>query len=78
MSQAITPSHLRSDLFNVLDQVLESGEPIEIKRKGSLLKISRVESSKLELLKPHPDAMRGNPDEIAGMDWSSEWNHDLP
>jgi hypothetical protein len=78
MSEAMTPSNLRSNLFNILDQVLQTGEPVEIKRKGSLLKICRVADNKLDLLKPHPDTVNGDSDEIAGMDWSSEWNCDLP
>jgi PHD/YefM family antitoxin component YafN of YafNO toxin-antitoxin module len=36
----ISPTALRKNLYQLLDQVLESGEPIYIKRKGRELMIS--------------------------------------
>lgn len=77
MPEAISPSYLRSDLFKVLDQVLETGRPVEIRRKGALLQISRMSHGRLDFLKPHPGAINGDPDDIAGMDWSAEWRGDL-
>lgn len=75
----MTPSHLRSDLFHVLDEILETGTPVEIKRKGALLKISPVgHHNKLDLLKPHPGFIKGDPEDLVHIDWSNEWNHDLP
>jgi len=35
----ISTSALRQNLYRLLDQVLETGIPLEIKRKGKLLKI---------------------------------------
>ena len=79
MERPMTPSHLRSDLFRVLDRILETGESVEVRRKGARLRISPIiEGRDLSLLKPHPDSIAGNPDEIAGMDWSGEWTDDLP
>jgi len=67
-------SKLRANLYRVLDQVLESGTPVEIERKGKLLKIVPAEQGdKLANLKPHPDYMKCDPESLVHMDWSKEW-----
>ena len=35
----VTASKLRQDIYNLLDRVLATGEPLEIERKGQLLKV---------------------------------------
>ena len=68
-----TASKLRENIYALLDQVLESGVPIEIVRKGRRLRIVAVErKSKLEGL-PRRHALRGDPEDIVHMDWSGEW-----
>lgn len=70
----ITPSKLRENLFNLLDEALESGETIEVKRKGQILKIvPPKKQSKLERLEPHPDAIVGDSEALVNLDWSREW-----
>ena len=67
------PSRLRENIYRVLDRVLETGVPVEIDRRGKVLKIVPPEGkSKLENLKKH-DVLTGNPEEIVHMDWSEEW-----
>lgn len=74
---AITASALRSDVYNILDQVLESGEPVTIERNGRELKIVPVEKrSKLDRLVARPDFIIGDPEDLVHMDWSHEWNPD--
>ncbi len=34
MPEPLTPSALRKDIYNVLDEVLESGEPHQSRRRG--------------------------------------------
>jgi len=69
----ITPSKLRQNLYNLLDQVILTGKPIEIKRKDKVLKII-VESSKSKLdnLKKR-DVLNCKPDEIINNHWEKEW-----
>ena len=38
----LTASKLRADIYRILDQVLETGVPIEIERHGKILKIVRL------------------------------------
>jgi prevent-host-death family protein len=71
---AVTASQLRQDIYRMLDEVLETGQPIEIERRGRRLRITPVEMpKKLERLTPHPDAIVGDPDDLVSVDWSEHW-----
>lgn len=74
----ITPTELRSNLYKLLDQVLETQQPIEIIRKGKTLRLSVIEkttnSHKLAHLKPHPHTISGDPEDIINVDWQSFWH----
>jgi len=64
---AVTPTRLRADLFHLLDQVLETGEPLEINRKGRTLRVVVDQpASKLSRIRPNPDAYVGEPEELIG------------
>lgn len=74
---AITPSELRRDVYRLLDEVLESGEPLEIARKGRLLRIVPDQpTSRLARLRPHPGFIIGDPEDLVHMDWSEYWDSD--
>lgn len=74
---AVTASQLRQDVYRLLDEVLESGVPIEIERRGRRLRIVPVDSgSKLGRIKGNPDAIVGDPAELIHIDWTSSWNPD--
>jgi antitoxin (DNA-binding transcriptional repressor) of toxin-antitoxin stability system len=78
MTIHITATQLRKDVYRLLDQVVDSGEIIEVKRKGKLIRIEPVEGShKLESLKAHPSSICGDPDELVHMDWSDRWQPDV-
>jgi len=69
----ISTSALRQNLYKLLDKVLETGIPLEIKRKGKILRILPPEGSdKLSNLKKR-DIIIGDPDDLVHIDWSSEW-----
>ena len=69
----ITASKLREDVYRILDAVIETGQPVEVLRKGTVLKIVPEKSaSKLARLKKR-NVFVGNPEDIIGMDWSKEW-----
>jgi hypothetical protein len=73
MSMRLKASKLRENIYRILDQVLETGVPVEIERGGKLLKIICAEPpSKLARLKPR-DYLRGAPEELVHLDWSGEW-----
>jgi len=73
---ALTASKLRENVYRILDQVLETGVPVEITRGRRKLKIVPVgerPKGKLDRLKPRPDALVGDPEELVHLDWSAEW-----
>jgi PHD/YefM family antitoxin component YafN of YafNO toxin-antitoxin module len=73
----VTASKLRQDVYRLLDEVLETGEPLIIERRKQLLRIvpDRKPESRLEKLKRH-DTLNVQPGEIVSIDWSSEWHPD--
>jgi hypothetical protein len=76
---ALTASKLRANVYRLLDEVLETGKPLEIERNGKVLVIApkvQTRGSKLDSLPRREGAIIGDPDELIHMDWSSEWNPD--
>lgn len=74
---AITASELRRNVYRLLDQVLETGEELEVTRNGRRIRISAVpQPSKLDNLVPHPDYIVGDSNDLVHIDWSSEWHPD--
>ena len=66
-------SELRQNIYQLLDQVLETGVPLEIERRGKKLRITPEPlRDKLENLKRR-DCLVGDPEDIVHMDWSKEW-----
>jgi hypothetical protein len=76
----ITVTELRSDLYNKIDHVIATGLPLEIERKGHIVKImidpttkasSKVTKvSKWSRLTPHPDCIVGDPEDLMNINWS--------
>lgn len=74
---SVSPSELRSNIYRLLDQVLETGIPLEIERNGRTLRIVADEPpSKLDRIVPHPGFVIGDPEELVEMDWSQHWHPD--
>ena len=70
---SLSASKLRENIYKILDQILETGVPVEIERDGRLLRISPVEPpSKLANLRPRK-FLRGDPEDLVCLDWSEEW-----
>jgi Antitoxin Phd_YefM, type II toxin-antitoxin system len=71
---AMTASQLRANIYRVLDQILETGAPVEIERGGRRLRIIAIDApSRLSRLVRRADAVNGDPEDLVHIDWSSEW-----
>ena len=69
----VTASKLRENIYRILDEAIATGIPVEVLRKGMILRIVPMKrASKLARLKKRT-GFRGDPDDIIGMDWSTEW-----
>jgi hypothetical protein len=70
----ITASKLRENIYNILDEALETGVPVEVERKGRTLRIvPESKPSKLAKLKKR-NCLVGDPESIVHMDWLKEWS----
>ena len=70
---SVTASELRQDIYRLLDQVIETGQPLEVERKGQKLKIIPAKPvSRLTKL-PKRTCIQGDPDDLVSLDWSAEW-----
>ena len=73
MVMRLSLTKVRSDLYKIVDRVLETGVPVEIERRGRKIRIVPVrEKSKLDNLVKRPGTIVGDPEEIVHMDWSDE------
>ena len=70
---AISATKLRQNLYHILDSVIDTGIPVEIVRKGRLLRITPEERiPKWDRLEKH-EVIEGDPDDLVHIDWSGEW-----
>ena len=66
----LTPTELRNNIYNVLDEVLASGIPVEIIRKGKILKIIAVDTvDKLQNLSKRPDFISDDSEDLSDIHW---------
>lgn len=71
---ALSATALRSQLYRVLDEVLATGVPAVIERKGRTLRIvADASPARLSALVARPDYLACDPDEIVHLDWSDTW-----
>ena len=77
--KTITPTELRSNIYNLLDEVLNTGIPIEINKGNRKLRIVPVEKiDKLQNLISRPNVIKGDPNDLVDISWEKEVNLDLP
>ena len=77
--KTVTPTQLRTNIYNLLDEILKTGLPLEIKKGDKKLRIVPVDQvDKLKNLILRPDVIQGDPDDLAEISWEEEVNIDLP
>lgn len=75
--KTITITELRANIYNLLEEVLATGIPLEINKGGRILRIVPAEKvNKLHSLIHRPEIIQGDPDDLVSMQW--EVNLDLP
>ena len=75
----VTPTALRKDLYALLDRVIETGEPLEIERKGVTLKVeAKPAEGRLERIRRMgiKGLWIGDRNDIFHMDWLEEWREE--
>jgi prevent-host-death family protein len=77
--KTLTPTELRANIYQLLDEVLNTGVPLEIKKGDRKLRIIPVEKvDKFQNLVPRPGVIAGDPEELVQIRWENEVNLDLP
>lgn len=70
---SLTTSELRENIYQVFEEILETGVPIEVTLKGRVLKIvPSVVQDKFENIQKR-DIIVGDPEDLVHIDWSQEW-----
>jgi prevent-host-death family protein len=76
--KTITVTELRGNIYKLLDEVLDTGIPIEINKGDKKLRIIPVKTrNKLQNLISRPNIIKGNPDDLVEISWEKEINLDL-
>ncbi len=76
--KTVTPTELRSNIYNLLDEVLNTGIPIEVNKGGKKLRIVPVgKINKLQNLVSRPHVIHGNPNNLVDISWEEEVSLDL-
>jgi prevent-host-death family protein len=71
---SISATELRANIYKLLDQVIETGVPLEIERNGHVVRlVAEKPQSKWDRLVPRPESVVGDPDDLVHMDWYDEW-----
>jgi hypothetical protein len=74
MTLRLTPTRLRAELYKTLDRVLETGEPVEVDRRGQrVLMVRERNASRISRLLKHPGTISGDPDDLPGLTWEDAW-----
>ena len=77
--KTVTATELRTNIYQLIDEVLETRLPLEVTKNGQKLKLVPPErANKLAALEPHPDPVIGDPDDLVNMSWEDEINLDIP
>lgn len=77
--KTITPTELRTNIYKLLEEVLDTGVPIEINKGGRKLRIVPVDKiDKLQNLVSRPSVITGDADDLADIHWEQEVTLDLP
>lgn len=69
----ISSTKLRENIYQLLDHVLETGEPLEVLRKGQKLVIAAERKpGRISGLRKRP-TLAVDPEDIVHLDWSKHW-----
>ena len=75
----VTPTELRANIYKLLDEVIRTGMPLEIRKGNHFLRIVPLEKiDKFQRLIPRPEVIWGDPEDLVNVSWEEEVELDLP
>lgn len=78
MKEKLSITQLRSQLYKVFDQIIATGEGVEVKRKGVTIRIEPKTTGKKLSRVRKLNLLTDQSDLLLGIDWLKEWKSDLP
>ena len=71
----VTATQLRANIYAILDQILATGESVDIERNGRIIRLQPVANTpRLTVREASPPYIVGDPDDLVELDWSQEWS----
>ncbi len=71
----LTLTELRVNLDKIVDEIIHTGVPVEIERRGHKIKIILADgSSKFDKLTYRPEVFKEDPESYVHCDWVHEWS----
>jgi len=74
----LSVSAFRSNIYNMLDDVVKTGKPLELDRKGARLAIVSLEAKKKPDNLVKHSVIAGDPQDLVELDCTEGWSGDLP
>ena len=68
-----TPSELRENIYNVLDDVVSTGRPVGVKRKGVLIQIVPPQKKSLLSSLKKRKVILTDPEKLVHLNWEHTW-----
>ncbi len=69
----VSATELRQNLYKIVDHVLETGETVEILRKGNIVRLVADSAPSIWDRLEVREAVVGDPEGIVSIDWSATW-----
>lgn len=77
LTMSLSLTELRNNLYKIVDQVIETGIPVEVTRNNHKIKIILSDGpSKLERLSVRQNVFNDDPESIVNCNWISEWSQE--
>ena len=76
--KTITPTELRGNIYQILDDILNTGVPVKINKGGRKLIIAPIENiDKLQNLRKRKHVIKGDSEDLVHITWDKAVNIDL-
>lgn len=77
-TKSLPATRLRAELFRTLDEVIATGEAVEVRRPGGTVRlVPATGDNRLTRLRPHPDCVVGDAADLAELTWPDVWQPTL-
>ncbi|MBI5083020.1 MAG: type II toxin-antitoxin system Phd/YefM family antitoxin [Acidobacteria bacterium] len=69
----ISATELRANIYQILDEAIATGKPVEVERKGVVLQVVPPRKKRDLSKMPKRNCVIGDSEDLVHMDWSVYW-----